>query len=94
MKLHQHFLPQDLKQASEEYWCVVDLLEVITKDIQKGDIELAKHRSTDLTRSLHEMSQLAHKKQIVDRHREIVKQMHHDAIQFQIMRSVYSDRKI
>ena len=92
LRLHQHFLPEDLEQASKQYWCLIDLLTVITKEIQRGDIVAAKYRSTDLTRSLHELSKLADKKQVVDRHNALVQQMIHDGVHIQVIRRLHHER--
>lgn len=86
MRLHKHFLPPDLKQASEEFWCAKDLLEVITNEIEQGNLELAKHRCIDLTKSLHVMSKLSGNKYRIDRHNEIIKRMNEGGIHVQILR--------
>jgi len=66
VKLHNHFLKEDLEQASKEFECVKDLLIAINDEVQSGNMEKAKHLSIDLTKSLHELSRLAEKKKKMD----------------------------
>ena len=47
MRLHKHFMPEDLKQASKESWCAKDLLQLISELLEAGEVEKAKHYSTD-----------------------------------------------
>lgn len=93
MKLHKHFLPEDIRHASEEYWCVMDLLTEIMTKLQNGEMESAKHRSIDLTKSLHELSMLSGKKYTIDRRNEIVNQMNAAGVHVELVRRQLLDRK-
>ncbi|WP_164219311.1 hypothetical protein [Virgibacillus sp. YIM 98842] len=75
MRLHKHFMPEDLKQASKESWCAKDLLQLISELLEAGEVEKAKHYSTDLTKSLHELSKLADKKRIAESYAKMLRQM-------------------
>jgi len=75
MKLHRHFLPQDLNQASREYHCTRDLLIKVSHELQHGNIEKAKHLSIDLTRSLHELERLADNKHEQDKVNHLIEMM-------------------
>ncbi|MGY0692658.1 hypothetical protein ACW2QC_07665 [Virgibacillus sp. FSP13] len=67
MKLHNEFLPENIYQASQEYWCGMDLLCVIMDKLNSGDFETAKNMSIDLTKSLHELSLMSDKKRNQDK---------------------------
>lgn len=91
MKLHKHFLPQDLPQASKEYWCFKDLLLKITTEIENGNIEKAKHHSLDLTRSLHELSRLSAKKYEQEKVNHLIEQMGVAGINVQVIRKLHHE---
>lgn len=73
MNLHEHFLPDDLLKACKEYKSLKDCLKIVTKSIKKGDVEHAKHYSVDMLRSLHELSKLADRKTVLDKHWYLIK---------------------
>lgn len=75
MRLHKHFMPEDLKQASQESWCAKDLLQLISELLESGEVERAKHYSADLTKSLHELSKLADKKRKAESYAAVLRQM-------------------
>jgi len=91
MKLHKHFLPEDLGQASREFWCIKDLLQKITFLIEEGEIEKAKRLSIDLTRSLHELSRLSAKKYEQDQMNQIVEMMGSAGINVQVIRKLHHE---
>lgn len=69
MNLHEHFLPQDLVQASKEYKSFKDCMKHVQGDMKKGDIAIAKHYTIEMIRSIHELSKLADKKSKNNRQR-------------------------
>lgn len=71
MNLHEHFLPQDLEQASKEYKSYKDCNKHVQADMEKGDVETAKHYTIDALRSLQELSKLADRKKSCDRHKHL-----------------------
>src|SRR5699024_3676857 len=91
MKLHERFLKEDLLQANEEYVCFRDCLGLMVDHVLKGEIEQAKQRSIDVTKSLHEMSKLAQKKIDFERRTELIKQMQEHGITVQIVRRHFND---
>ncbi len=62
MNIEQHFLPEHISEASEEYWRVVGLMKIIMENISEGELYQAKHISTDLTLSLHKLTKLSSEK--------------------------------
>ncbi|MGM8212601.1 hypothetical protein ACLIBH_07385 [Virgibacillus sp. W0430] len=88
MKLHEHFLPNDLYEASKEFHSFKDCLALVTAHIDKGEIEieLAQHRSVDMIKSLHELVQLARKKNEIDRRNRLLEQMGAAGINIQVVR--------
>lgn len=86
MKLHEHFLKEDLYQASKEFNCFKDCLELTMIHVNNGDVELAKQRSIDVTKSLHEMSKLAQKKNDIERRNMLVRHMQQQGIDIQLIR--------
>lgn len=91
MKLHKYFLPEDLEQASREFWCLKDLLLKITADIENGEIEKAKHLSIDLTRSLHELSRLSSKKHEMDKVNYLMEQLGAAGMNIQVIRKLKNE---
>lgn len=89
MKLHEHFLKEDLYQASKEFNCFKDCLELTMIHANNGDVELAKQRSIDVTKSLHELSKMAYKKTQVDRRNEMVRQLQQRGIDIQVVRGFF-----
>jgi len=69
MNLHEHFLQQDLVRASKEYKSYKDCMKHVQADMEKGDIETAKHYTIDMLRSIQELSKLSDKKNIANRHK-------------------------
>lgn len=86
MRLHKHFLPQDLGQASKQYHCFKDCLELMIRHLENGEMEKAKHRSIDVTRSLHELSRLSAKKYEMDKVNQLVEQMGVAGLNIQVIR--------
>lgn len=86
MKLHEHFLPNDLYNASKEFHSFKDCLELVTAHIDNGDVELAKHRSVDMIKSLHELTKLARKKNEVERRNKFLEQMGAAGVNIQVVR--------
>jgi len=91
MKLHESFLKEDLFQANEEYVCFRDCLELMIEHIQEGEMEQAKQRSIDVTKSLHELSKLAQKKNELERRTKLVRHMQEQGITIQIVRRHFND---
>lgn len=89
MKLHEHFLKEDLYQASKEFNCFKDCLELTMIHAKNGDVELAKQRSIDVTKSLHELGKMAYKKTQVDRRNEMVRQLQQRGIDIQVVRGFF-----
>lgn len=93
MKLHKHFLPQDMVQASKEYHCYKELSALVDREIERGDIESAKHRATDMLLSLQELSKLNYKKHKLERQNKLMEQMGAAGISIQVVRSHFLDRQ-
>jgi len=93
MRLHDHFLPEDLEQASREHWCAKELLDRISLLTDVGEIEKAKHLSIDLTRSLHELSRLSDKKKEMDKVKRLFEQMNMNGINVQVIRRIGNARR-
>lgn len=91
MRLHKHFLPQDLAKASKHYHCLIDCLELVTLHLNKGNVELAKQRSIDVTRSLRELCKLAEKKYEVDRMNFYTEMMGASGINVQVIRKLHHE---
>lgn len=91
MRLHEHFLKDDLDKASEEYHCFKDCLSLMVTHIEDGNIELAKQRSIDVTKSLHELSKLADKKNKADKQNMLVQYMIQNGISIQVLRRHFND---
>lgn len=91
MRLHEHFLNEDLHTASKEYHCFKDCLELTVLHLENGDVELAKQRSIDVTKSLHELSKLADKKNKADKQDMLVQHMIQQGINIQFIRRHFND---
>jgi len=91
MKLHKHFLEKDLALASRHYHCFKDSLELVTMHLENGNLELAKQRSIDVTRSLHELCRLAEKKNEVDRIGFYIEMMDNSGQAMQIIRRLKNE---
>lgn len=64
MRFHIYFSPGDIRKASNELDCIIDLSKRALNHAQSGEFELAKERYQDVIRSLNAMSQMA-RKQVV-----------------------------
>ncbi|WP_188453767.1 hypothetical protein [Virgibacillus oceani] len=62
MKLHNHFLKDDISKASEEYWRAMEALSNTMTLMNQGRISEAKHVSIGITKALHEQEKLTDKK--------------------------------
>ncbi|MFC2948570.1 hypothetical protein [Virgibacillus sediminis] len=93
MKIEDHFLPEDIKRASEEYWCVMDLLSDVMDNVFAGDIEMAKHRSIDLLKSIHELSKMSDKKTATDRRLEMVNELNAAGVNIELVRRHLSEKQ-
>lgn len=91
MRLHEYFLKDDLFQANSEYVCFRDCLQSMVEHIEEGDFELAKQRSVDVTKSLHELSKLAGKKMDIERRNELIRQLQEHGITIQVVRRHFND---
>lgn len=91
MELHKHFLEQDLKQASIHYSCFKDCLKSVTDHVEKGDVELAKHRTQDMLLSLHELSKLSDKKYNQEKFQPLIRQMMQQGIDIEVVRMYFHD---
>lgn len=91
MKLHKHFLENDIKQASYEYWKHLDLMSSVARYMAIGDVKNAKLLSVELTKAIHEMDKLNDKKLQLDRRNEIVKMMNEQGVQIQFLRGIHFD---
>lgn len=87
MNLREHFLERDLTKASQEFKCVKDCLELVVENIEKGDMDKAKHHSIDLLKSLHEMTNMSFEKQRVDRLASLIPGMP-TAVHIDIVRAI------
>lgn len=92
MNLEKHFLPDDIKRASEEYWCVMDLLSMIMKLTNEGNIAKAKHLSTDLTKSLHELERMSSKKYNQEKFSELLLELSQRGVDVEIVRMHLNER--
>jgi len=88
MRLHKHFLSSDLGQASRQYHCFKDCLQLMVQHLEKGEIEKAKHRSIDVTRSLHELNRLSEKKYEQDQMNRLIEMMGASGIDVQVVRKL------
>jgi len=59
MNIEEHFLPEDITKASEEYWSILELMTKIMTKINNGELETAKHYSTDLAMALQKLTKLS-----------------------------------
>lgn len=91
MKLHEHFLKEDLEQASKEFHCSKECLELTFLHVKSGNIILAKKRIEDVKKSLEELSNLSKKKTYVDCHKELTERLAVEASVFQAFRRFISD---
>jgi len=91
MKLHEHFLPEDMKEASKEFWCIKDLIIKLKLQLDRGNTEGAKHTSIDLTKSLHELTKLSEKKYRQEKNQEVVNLMAVTAVHFEVLRSLNNE---
>jgi len=92
MKLHDHFLNNDLDQASREYHCSRDLIVLIRKNLIDGNISESKRLSIELTRSLHELERLSAKKLEQDKVNHLIEMMGTSSIQaINILRCVSNE---
>lgn len=91
MKLHKHFLKEDLYDASKEFNCFKDCLVLMNEQVECGDIEKAKQLSIDVTKSLHELSKMAHKKMQTDRSIDLINQLKQRGINIQVIRGFMHD---
>lgn len=91
MNLHEHFLDEDLGQASREFKRFKDSLEVVTKNVNKGEMEKAKHHATDMISSLHELSKLTYKKKDFEMRNEIMNLMGLAGIDVRAVRMMLHD---
>ena len=62
MSFYKHFSKENSFKAKLERICLNDCLSMMIEHIEKGNFELAKQRSIDVTRSLHELSKLAERR--------------------------------
>jgi len=90
MNLQKHFLPKDIKKASEEYWRTMDLLSCTMEHIQSGDIDTAKHHSIELLLSIHKMSKMSSKKYAADRE-FLVNNLNNMGVHAELVRRSYLD---
>jgi len=90
LNLEKHFLPLDIKKASEEYWRTMDLLSITMEHIQQGDIETAKHYSIDLLLSIHKMSKMSSEKYAVDRE-FLINSLNNMGVHAELVRRHYLD---
>lgn len=70
MKLHEHFLKQDLEDASKEFHCFKDCVEISLKHINDGRIDLAEERMQDANHSLAALSMLYKRKSYIEYQRK------------------------
>jgi len=59
--------------------------------LNNGNAELAKHRSIDVTRSLHELCKLAEKKYEVDRMNFYTEMMGASGVNMQVVRKLHHE---
>lgn len=88
MKLHKHFLPQDLEKASREYHCYKDLLIRMQVEADSGRMEQAKLTSIDLTKSLHELNKLLEKKYQHEKMLRVAEMMGTAGVHVQVVRKM------
>lgn len=88
MKLHKHFLPQDMVQASKEFHSVKDCLKLIDLHLNAGDIKFAEERIKDMLFSLQELSRLAGKKESKSKLDNLLEHLHVKGINAQVVRMI------
>ncbi|HAM79566.1 hypothetical protein [Ornithinibacillus bavariensis] len=93
MKLHEHFLPADMVEASKQYHCSKDCIEKAFEHLENGDFELAKQRLTDALLSTHELSKMERKKLTLDRYNAMIQEMIQKGIHIQVVRGIFHERK-
>ncbi|MFA1820592.1 hypothetical protein ACDX78_10475 [Virgibacillus oceani] len=93
MNFEKHFLPKDIETASQEYWCILDLLTSTLEKLQTGDIEAAKQDSIDLLKSLQEMSKMTSEKQQIDRMHEMVNRLNASGVHIEIVKRKLYDQQ-
>lgn len=93
MELHEHFLEPDLKQASIHYSCFKDCLLRVSSHIDQGEMESAKHRATDMLKSLHELSKLNDKKRNHEKEQTLMNQLIRQGIDMQLVRVYFGKEK-
>ncbi|MBN6206230.1 hypothetical protein JYK21_07185 [Ralstonia pickettii] len=92
MNLHEHFLPNDMVQASKEYKCFKDCLKQVHIQMDKGNIEIAKHRTIDMLKSLHELSKLSEKKYRVECYKHLLQHMNTVGVNIELVRGFNHER--
>lgn len=92
MKFEKHFLPNDISQASSEYWCAMDMLTRTLEKLQAGNIEGAKQDSTDLLKSIHELSKMSSEKHQIDRVNKMVNQLNTSGVHVELLRRQLHDQ--
>ncbi|MUV39441.1 hypothetical protein JNUCC1_03319 [Lentibacillus sp. JNUCC-1] len=95
MDINKHFLIEDRRRADREYRCFKDLMCDVVLLIDSNRMDAAKERMIDMNQSLNELACMSTKKYEEDKflrnHNELVKRMHEEGIQFEVLRSVYGD---
>ncbi|MGJ9460074.1 hypothetical protein [Oceanobacillus sp. CF4.6] len=92
MKLEQHFLPNDISEASKEYWCALDLLCMTMANLEEGNIEKAKSLSVDLLNSLHGLTNMSEKKIQTDKMKYFAQHLNSSGIHIELVRRQLLDK--
>lgn len=88
MKLHKHFLPEDMVKASQEFHSVKDCLQLINLHLRVGDIHYAEERTKDMLFSLQELSRLADKKESKSKFDSLLEYLQARGINAQVVRMI------
>lgn len=88
MKLHKHFLPQDMVQASQEFHSAKDCLELVDLHLIAGDVASAEERVYDVLASLKVLARLAELKKRADRRNKLLNMMGQAGIDVQLIRKI------
>lgn len=91
MRLHEHFLPQDMIEASKEFWCVQDLLMQLEMELENGQVHDAKMTSVDLKKSLQELTKLAEKRYQKEKMNQIAEMMGAAGIHIEVIRKLHHE---
>lgn len=91
MKLHKHFLKEDLYNADKEFNCFKDCLILAYESVEKGDMQAAQLRMYDANRSFTELARLSKNKNESEQLGGLINRMYQSGVDFQVMRRAFRD---